>query len=216
LNPPPDRAAPLAEAAGIIAICFGWFILLSIHAVASGFPGGDGFSDAEFAGLIAIELVLASVALTVLHIRKYRLHELLPAPTWMGCGIGLLLYAGSLFASGMLTAPFAAGQPAQPIEDMVSNNSVTLPYVLALGIVNGTYEEVFLLGHLLRGLKSHGASFAIGASLLVRVLYHLYQGPIGALSVLGFGLVISVHYLRTGRLWPAVFAHMLGDIVPFI
>lgn len=42
----------------------------------------------------------------------------------------------------------------------------------------------FWLGYLVRGFAAVGASFAIGLSLLVRVLYHLYQGPLGAVSVL--------------------------------
>jgi uncharacterized protein len=28
--------------------------------------------------------------------------------------------------------------------------------------------------------------------------------------------VLTVFYLRTGRLWPVVFAHILGDIVPVV
>ena len=45
--------------------------------------------------------------------------------------------------------------------------------VVAFAMVNGTFEEVFLLGVLARGLKDHGLLFAGGFSLLVRLLYRL-------------------------------------------
>jgi membrane protease YdiL (CAAX protease family) len=83
-------------------------------------------------------------------------------------------------------------------------------------MVNGTYEEVFLLGFLQRGLRSYGLSIAVGVAVLVRVLYHLYQGPVGTLWVLGFGAVFSLYYLRSEQLWPPAFAHILWDIIPLM
>lgn len=83
-------------------------------------------------------------------------------------------------------------------------------------MVNGAFEEVFLLGVLLRGLRAHGLSVALGFPLLVRLMYHGYQGPLGLLWILAFGLSLSLFFLRTGRLWPVVFAHTLWDIVPVV
>jgi membrane protease YdiL (CAAX protease family) len=98
---------------------------------------------------------------------------------------------------------------------MVANASVSFLPLVAMSLVNGVYEEVFLVGYLQRALESSGAAFSIGASLLVRLLYHLYQGPSGAASVLGFGLVLSVYFLWKRKLWPLVFAHMFADIAGF-
>src|SRR6185295_521108 len=93
---------------------------------------------------------------------------------------------------------------------------IGLTALVTLGIVNGAYEEMFLLGFLLRGLRGYGLSFAIGASLLVRVLYHLYQGPLGAMYVGVFGLVLSLYYVASARLFPVVLAPALWDIIPFM
>ncbi|MGZ5119554.1 MAG: CPBP family glutamic-type intramembrane protease, partial [Burkholderiales bacterium] len=65
-----------------------------------------------------------------------------------------------------------------------------------MAMINGTYEEVFLLGFLLRGLRQFGFSLTVGVPLLIRVLYHLYQGPVGAMWILGFGLLFSLYYFR--------------------
>jgi membrane protease YdiL (CAAX protease family) len=84
---------------------------------------------------------------------------------------------------------------------MMAHTSVTAVPVVATALVNGAFEEVFLLGFLARSLRGYGIALAIGISLLVRILYHSYQGPLGMLSVLLFGIVLSVYYMRTDDLF---------------
>jgi membrane protease YdiL (CAAX protease family) len=62
---------------------------------------------------------------------------------------------------------------------LIAEATISIPLLFAVSIVNGFYEEIFLIGYLLRALESLAAIFAIGVTLLVRVLYQLYQGPIG-------------------------------------
>ncbi|MDR0480081.1 MAG: CPBP family intramembrane metalloprotease [Burkholderiaceae bacterium] len=204
------------EAAAIIAICFGWPIMVSTLSVVRGFQN-VAFTDAGFIGLMVMEAVFAAIALLILRVRKYSIFSLYPAPSLRGAGLAVLLFIASWLVSFVLVTFFATtGQPEQPISKMMETASVSLPTLVLTALVNGAYEEIFLLGFLLRGLRGYGLSVALGISLLVRVLYHLYQGPLGAVSVLGFGLVLSIYYIRTGSLFPAVFAHVLADIVPFI
>lgn len=176
----------------------------------------SGFSDAGFVSLIALELILASAALCVLYARNYALATLYPNPSLPGIGIGVVLYIAASVAAWVLVMPFASSAATQLIRELVTNRSISLEVIVPTAVVNGAYEEVFLLGVLLRGLRGYGTSIALGASLLVRLLYHLYQGPLGAISVLAFGMVLSVYYLRTERLFPVVFAHILADIIPFL
>jgi len=204
-----------AEALAIVAICFGVPIATSINAMFSGFGGGS-FSNSAFVNLIVMEVVMAFAAITILKVRGYACGSLYPNPSWSSIAIGLVLYVLAELAGGVAVLPFAADFGAQPISFMLENATVSLSMVVPMAMVNGTYEEVFLLAFLARGLRRYGTSTAVGVSLLVRVLYHLYQGPVGAVSVLVFGGILSVFYLRTGSLFPAVFAHILADIVPFV
>jgi membrane protease YdiL (CAAX protease family) len=114
-----------------------------------------------------------------------------------------------------LMLPFA-GQPEQPVARMMADARLTVPAIVIMAMVNGAFEEVFLLGFLLRGLRGFGLSIALGAMLLVRMLYHMYQGPLGLIWVLGFGAVFGLYFIRTNQLWPPVFAHVLWDIVSFV
>ncbi len=128
----------------------------------------------------------------------------------------MLLALAARLAGTLTWVAFSAGQSEQPITDMMRHSTIGAPMVLLLAIVNGTFEEVFLLGFLMRGLKERGLSIALGVMMLVRVSYHLYQGPLGACYVFGVGLVFGLFYARTQRLWPVVLAHMMWDVVPFL
>jgi len=202
------------DAAIVVVICFGVSIVLSIRAVLAGFPDSP-FTDAGMIGLVVTEIVLAATALLFLHARGFDIASLLPQPTLRGTLLGVGLFFVAWVIGILVTAPFAHAQPEQPIQRMMADARVTSSVIVVLGMVNGAFEEVFLLGVLVRGLRAFGLSIAIGIPLLVRVLYHLYQGPLGALWILSFGLVFSLFYVRSPTLWPPVFAHVLWDIVPF-
>jgi uncharacterized protein len=205
------------EAMAVVAVCFGWPILLSLHAVLAGFQVGEsGFSNAGLLSLVIYELAFAFVAITLLRRRGYDVASLRPRPTWFDSGLGVLLALAAGLASVFVVAPFSAGWEQQPIAGIMRHSTVGPAAVLLLAVVNGTFEEVFLIGFLMRGLKDRGLSISLGVPLLVRVSYHLYQGPLGALSVLGLGLVFGLFYARTQRLWPVVLAHMMWDVIPFL
>lgn len=207
----------LLEAVVVATICFGLPIWSSTLVVAGGWSGPvRGFTNGDLWSIIGFELACAPLALWWLQARRFDIATLYPAPTWAGGVLGGLLYLAASLAGSRLTAAFAAGGGFDPGTNMVAHAGTTLPVVIALALVNGAYEEVFLLGVLVRGLRGAGMSFAIGCSLLVRVLYHTYQGPVGTLWIGVFGLVLSLAYWRTGSLFPAVFAHVLADIVPFL
>lgn len=215
MNQPTAQASTATDAIIVTAICFGWFILGSVQAVASGFPAHP-FSDSTFFSIIILELILGASALGYLQVRGHNLTQLVPIPTAIGCLVGLALYASAIFITWPLELAFGPSHSNnQPIDLMVANATISFAPLLGMSIVNGIYEEVFLIAYLQRNMESYGAAFAVGVSLLVRVLYHLYQGPIGAMSALGFGLVVSVYFLWRRKLWPIVFAHIFADIAGF-
>ncbi|WP_395005649.1 CPBP family intramembrane glutamic endopeptidase, partial [Undibacterium sp.] len=203
-----------AEASILIAIAFGNFIIVSIDAVASNFPTSGSFSDNTLAYLILIEFIFGGLALLFLRFCGYSIRELLPRPTWKGSIHGAILCVFALFTWSLIEPVFSNRfLESEPIAIIVSNARPSLIYVIAVSALNGLYEEFFLLGYLVRGFASKGASFAIGFSIFVRLLYHLYQGPVGAVSVVVIGLVFSLYYWRTRSLWPVVFAHILVDVI---
>jgi hypothetical protein len=60
--------------------------------------------------------------------------------------------------------------------------------------------------------KSAGSTTAgVNVSVAIRLLYHLYQGGIGVIGIIPFGLIFAWWYARIGRLWPLFVAHGLTD-----
>lgn len=94
----------------------------------------------------------------------------------------------------------------------------TIPMYCLAAFMNGTLEEVVMVGYLFTRWRQagwHPAAIII-TSALVRGSYHLYQGFGGFISNLFFGLVLGWLYTRTKRLWPLVIAHTVIDIVAFV
>lgn len=207
--------AETREAIGIVLICFGYFILGSVQAVLARGVGASRFSNAELDAMLVLELILGATALAVLSSRSYPLHTLWPCASWRGvlAGLGLFVCTGVLCSASSLLVPPDANWP---IAGIMSRSSVSWSSVIPMSIVNGAYEEIFLLGYLMRGLRRHGASTAIGITVLVRMLYHMYQGPGGVLEIVVFGIVLGVYYQRKGQLFPVVLAHILADMAAFL
>lgn len=220
---PEPRAVPgeaphatLFEACLLVLICFGSFIAASLDAAMRWRPGtASGFSDASFAYTLSTELALAAMAVLVLWARRYPLQQLYPQPSLRGAVDAALLGIGVALAHELLV--FLLPQPqASPIEEMLASTAVTWSGTLPLMIVNGIYEEVFLLAYLMRGLRRFGASTALGIAVFVRMLYHTYQGPVALVSVMAVGLIFGLYYQRTGRLFPVVLAHIAIDVFAFL
>jgi len=212
-EPAAARVPAPAEAVAVTVLCFGWFILISLSAVGADFPAGAGFSDSGLADTILVELVLGGLALAFLRFRGYAVRSLLPRPSLNGGAVGVLLFIAGMATWWVAAAFVDTGElQAQPIAEIMSNTRVSLTMALALSLVNGVYEETFLC-FLVDAFRGHGASVAIGVSTLVRLLYHVYQGPIGSLSIVLYGIVMSAFYWRARWLWPVAFAHVLADLV---
>jgi membrane protease YdiL (CAAX protease family) len=198
------------EAALVVALCFGFFILSSTIMVFSPSAAGPAFSDNRLASIVLLELILAACALGVLSVRGYPLQTLLPRPSWTGVVVGAMLYLLVVCCDTVL-ALFAPDTLLQPVQQLLEGPRSLLA-LLSLSVVNGIYEEVFLLAFLQRGLRRLGGSNALGITLLVRMLYHTYQGPLGLLALAVFGLMVGFYYLRSGRLFPVIVAHIVADV----
>jgi len=214
---PPATASihSFADAGVVVTLSFGWFIAGSIYAVAAGFPV-QPFSDAAFLSIVLYELIFASVALLYLRLRGYNLKWLRPRPTSIGCLIGILLFVVAWIATWPLSFLMSkANQASQPITEMLSVSRYSLPVLVVVSVINGLYEETFLTGYLLQGFRHLGAALSIGMVSLIRLMYHLYQGPAGAAAAVAFGVVVGVYYWRTRDLWSVIVAHMFGDFAGF-
>lgn len=91
---------------------------------------------------------------------------------------------------------------------------LSLATVLTSSALNGLFEELFVCGYVITALKnSRSTLFAVSFSIGIRVAYHLYQGVLGVFSIVLAGLIFGCWFARTRRLWPAIVAHAIIDLV---
>jgi membrane protease YdiL (CAAX protease family) len=86
--------------------------------------------------------------------------------------------------------------------------------VLAVSLLNPMFEELLVLAYVVQSMrKRFGLMTAMNVSIAIRLMYHLYQGPLAVIPIALFGVLVTVVYVRLGRLWPVVVAHALLDLV---
>ncbi len=191
-------------------MAFGLFIFTSTLALLAGLPGVK-FSDAAAIQTVVFQLVMGAATVAYLNKAGFDLRCLVPRPDGAGTLQGVVTGAGSfalMLGTGTLLEAILPGDMPQ-----ISSQGMSLAAIVVLSAVNALYEEVFLLGVLLRGLRGFGLQVAVGAPLLIRASYHTYQGFTGLLTVSLFGLILSLVFLKTQRLWPVVLAHAVVDVI---
>jgi membrane protease YdiL (CAAX protease family) len=83
-----------------------------------------------------------------------------------------------------------------------------------ISVVNAIAEELFVTGYVITALQPRrGLWVAINASVVLRLLYLLYQGPIGVLTSVPMGLLYGYLYSRTRQRWPLIVAHVALVII---
>ena len=199
----------------VIGIAFGQFIVTSVAMLLSQSAGDGGesalFGTAHLTGVMAYELVVAPFLLLLLHGTGWRLRHLGGAPQWEDAGRAAVLFFASyvVYYLSAVAASFAYAD-----EVLSTSTPPSLALVAVASLVNGTFEEVFVCGYVIRSLAGRfGPIVAINVSTAIRVTYHVYQGPFAFVWVGMDGLLFGYCFLRWQRIWPLVCAHALLDLV---
>jgi len=198
----------------VVTTAFGLPIYWSLSAVLA--PTAEpSFSAEGLWGLAFYELLVVTLLVPVLWFRGWTPHVL--GLQWQGRDIRP--------AIGLLVACIVACYPVEglgkgmeeavnPSMDAMVAGKLSLAAVVAVSLINPIFEEVFVCGYVIRALqRNHSPAFAVNVSVAIRASYHLYQGPIGAISLVIVGLILGWWFVRTGRLWPAIIAHGLMDLL---
>jgi membrane protease YdiL (CAAX protease family) len=217
------RMPPGVEFLIVVCGAFGMPIFSSIMSLGGGGVGGPGdgavvFDDAVLIGIVVFEVVQAAFLVWFLHVRGWTLEKVGLQITWRGTGMGwLLLLATYVVAMGAqylaelaMPAQMQAASQRYPSADP----DVNMQLVFVVSTVNGIFEELFVAGYIITALReTRGVWIAVNVSTVVRLLYHLYQGPVGIVTIVPMGLLYGYLYARTRLLWPLILAHVFIDII---
>lgn len=209
------RALPLtAEFTLVIGISFGYAILGSLAYVWAP-PDTAPITEGNLLFLVIYELTVMLVVFWFLKQRDWKFDDFKLQPSLRATGYGILLAISAYTSYIVLWGLALSVSPGsvKPISQvpLVSNN-ISIIKILAVSIVNPLFEELLVVGYVITALKQvKGVTYAINISVAIRLLYHLYQGPLGVIFIIPLGLIFAYWYAKKERLWSVVIAHALLD-----
>ncbi len=176
------------------------------------------FTDGHLLRLAAREAVVGGVLVAWLRGRGWRPLRIsgrpVPSDLWHAVGITVSTY----LVGWIVWIVFAASQPSMAARvaswDRFTGEPPSVVPIVLVCLVNPVYEEFLWLGYLVGRLEAGlGVANAAAISVALRVLVHLYQGPWAWLQILPCGVLFTVYFVRTRRLWALVGAHPLLDAI---
>ena len=154
--------------------------------------------------------VIAFLSLRGWNLRDFPLRVNLRQTMW---GAGLFLSVFTVYVAGAGLSRLLLSEKAMALYSF-GGCTVNLPNLIAVAVVNPLFEELLILGYVIRSLKiEHTVWFTINASVLLRVLCHLNQGVYLLAVVIPMGLVFGHYFYRRNNLWPPILGHSLMSLV---
>lgn len=223
------------EFAVVITIAFGSFIYYSaVEYLGGSMVGAAGAesvpyeTDASLISLVVHEIVALAIVAVFLHMRGWSHRDFDMQVSWRLCAVAVLLFVIDsgvyyfLYPAVISVSYAVAGSDLGLGANLAYSGTapaagtLSLSTIVLLSAVNPVFEEVLVVGYVMTAIRRrHGAWFAINISTLIRLSYHLYQGPIAIISIVPMGLLFGYWYARTGKLWPLVLAHSLMNFSSF-
>lgn len=183
-----------------------------------GAPGVLVASSWRFASTAVVELLLIVTVGGWLWHRGWRPHRTATEPfsrrdVLRGLGVWLVAYL-SYVIWAIVCGLIAPDLTLTALQTQYVGRPA-LPVILGLSGVNAIFEEFLWLGLGVAGLRGAGVrvEFAALISITLRVLVHVYQGPLALIGILPLAIVFTAYYVRTHRLWPVVVAHTFQDVL---
>ena len=138
---------------------------------------------------------------------------------WFDLGWGAALAAAiGLPGIGLFWIAAALGINASVVPAGLPDLWWTVPVLILAAAQNAILEEVIVVGYLMTRLRDLGwrIGAVIATSAVLRGSYHLYQGFGAFVGNVIMGVILSLFFLRTGRVLPLIIAHTVLDVVAFV
>ncbi len=209
---PPERLSERVAAVGLLLPVA--LMVLSSGLSRQGGTAAIALTDTVLAEAVAVELVLAASLGYWLWRRGWRPLKTATYPFQpLDLARGMVLWVGAIAAVALWVLVcravfphlFAVAKATQIL------GGPRLSLSLVYSILNAVFEELLWLGLGFAAFRRFGVGVAGTISAALRLLAHVYQGPLALVTVLPVGIVFTLYYVRTRRLWPVVVAHAFQD-----
>jgi membrane protease YdiL (CAAX protease family) len=205
----PERVAAIGLLLPVLLM-----VALSVGRSNDGSSAPIAVTDAGLLGSLVIELVLTATLGLWLWRRGWRPHRSATRPfAWRDLARGMALWFGTI-ASVVGWAMVCRAVFPDLLTIAKQTELAGAPHFwvsLPFSVFNAVFEELLWLGLGVAAFRRFGTASAAAISIALRLLVHAYQGPLALVTILPAGIVFTLYYLRSGRIWPVVVAHAFQD-----
>ena len=208
----PDAAEPWIVLVLVVSVFLGSWVL---QVAGSGADAAVVINDREALSTLGIEAVITLLFAPWLWWRGWRPAGLSEPSGPVDVPRGIVLWFASYLALGLMfgLVSLAQGKISEPPIKVNLSDAV----IIGVSILNAVFEEMLWLGYGVTALSRRiGLRRACVVSVLLRTAVHVYEGPLAVLGVLPIGIVFTVYFARTRRVWPVIVAHALQDAFAFV
>lgn len=208
---------PWAETVFVVAVAFGIFIATSLD-VALEPPQTPIESSAEdFLVLMAIELMQGLILLWFLRAREWTPEKLGVAPIELRDFLHpILLLVTVILVSWGAYYLATAIRPDLAINNVgLDEEGVPAAIAISFSLVNAAYEEIFVCAYIVAAWRGTDTWTAIAISSVIRLAYHLYQGPLAIAMIFPMGVLMAWYFASQRRVLPLILTHAVLDIIAF-
>ena len=210
-----------AEFITVITAAFGLSILWSVLGFITLFFGSpiqySLFTDASLIETMIIEIIIFAFITSFLKTRNNPLSFANNTKLINVLGISLIIlitYYVCYYSMVFVITALYPNTFASSITISTGNSKISLIVILLMSIINPVFEESIVIGYIVPALQSRkGIFFALNISVLIRVLYHLYQGPIGIITIVPMGIIFVYAYKKWNNIWPLIITHGIMDFI---
>lgn len=175
-------------------------------------------TDMGFYSITIYEVIILSILIPFLFIRNWGIKDFNLHFSLRMVGIAFLLIIASNTIINLSYMAFSAIHLVTPeLEKAVNFKwSVTIYGLIPILVVNSIFEESMVVGYLFKRLENISGIVVILFSILIRQLYHLYQGPMTFFTIIPMGLVFALYYWKYKHLTPLIIAHGLSNLFAYL
>jgi membrane protease YdiL (CAAX protease family) len=208
----PDAVEPWIVLVVVVGLFVGSWLL---HITGGGDATTIVLDDREALATLGIEALLALMFVPWLWWRGWRAADLSKPSGPLDVPRGIVVWFLAYLALGLAFGAVALFQEKM-VEPTVKVNLSDI-VIIAVSILNAVFEELLWLAYGVTALSRRiGLRRACIISVLMRTVVHVYEGPLAILGVLPIGIVFTLYFARTRRVWPVIVAHALQDAFAFV
>lgn len=173
------------------------------------------FTNGRTIGVVVVEVLMLLIWVPYLRRHGWSAHAVTRPFRWSDVATAFVVTIATLLVIRIIFVAVWYASP--PLGKQLVHYHATGPLswwaAAPLLAINPIFEELLYLGFAATAVRQRwGVPAAFCMAVALRMLVHVYQGPLAMVNVLPLSILWAAYYLRTNRLWPLILSHAALDL----